>query len=58
MICVKCDKDLARCTCDDLEERFNQILASPYVLIGAEYQQSIRDHIQQRKSAADKKGKP
>lgn len=43
MICQKCDHDLARCTCGDLEERFNNIIGSKFIHIGEEYQRRIRE---------------
>lgn len=49
MICKKCYHDLARCTCEDLEARFNSILESGFILIGEEYQQRIRAQIKRNK---------
>lgn len=49
MICVKCDLDLAKCICSDLEQRFEAILKSEYVHIGSDYQQRVRKHIEDTK---------
>lgn len=53
MICGKCNHDLADCTCEDLSERFESIVNSPYVHIGPEYQQRIRANIERQKQARD-----
>lgn len=49
MICVKCDNDLAECTCADLEERFKKILACEHIAIGADYAARIVQNIERRK---------
>lgn len=33
MICVKCNKDLTRCICDDIDERIESLKDSPYLAI-------------------------
>lgn len=49
MICNNCDKDLAQCTCPDLEERFKGLQKSKYVRLGIEYQARILAHIEELK---------
>lgn len=44
MICNKCDKDMAECTCADAPERIRSVLACEYVYIGSEYRQRLEKH--------------
>lgn len=53
VICVKCDKDLADCTCPDLKERFESILRSEFIYIGPEYEQRIRQQIERERSESE-----
>ena len=55
MTCIKCDKDLAKCICPDLEERFTKIQESKLVVIGLNYQARILAHIHKRKKVAKTK---
>jgi len=50
MHCIKCNRDLARCECPDLEERLNEIMSFPSGLIGSEYAQQIREQAQKNKA--------
>jgi len=45
MICMYCEHDLKACTCPDLKERFERILKSEHLFLGADYQQQIREQI-------------
>lgn len=52
MICTKCNLNLAKCSCPDLEERFRALQKTPYLSIGIEYQARILAHIEERKKLA------
>lgn len=51
MICGKCDNDLAACTCDDLEARYNQIKKSKFIVLGDEYKARIEAQIKRQKES-------
>lgn len=58
MFCTVCQKDLAHCTCPDLEERVNRLTKNPTLKIDPEYEQRIRDYVaQQEKGEAAPAGK-
>ncbi len=54
MICIKCDQDLAACTCPDLNERLEKIIACKHVHVGAEYQRRIREQAERNKRESTK----
>lgn len=56
MICIKCNNDLAKCICDNLEERLNEVKKMTNVFLGPEYEAKIRAHIHQRKKISPSKG--
>jgi hypothetical protein len=49
MICTQCDSDLAACTCPNLEERFQRLCQSEFLLIGSDYAQRIKKQIERNK---------
>jgi hypothetical protein len=49
MTCVKCDKDLAKCLCPDLEERFLSLCRNGFLAIGEDYAQRIKKQIERNK---------
>jgi hypothetical protein len=51
---MKCDHDLAECSCEDLESRFAAICQSKFLHIGEDYEKRIRARIEQNKREQSK----
>lgn len=52
MICCKCDRDLASCTCPDLKERFEKI--RQFVFFGSDYLKRIEKQIERNEKEQSK----
>lgn len=50
MTCMKCNNDLATCTCPDLQERVEAIKKCPHLYIGADYLLRIKEQAKKNKT--------